>query len=208
MPLRQKPSRIIRHWDSEEQYLKDQDDDSSWSHATAWGAAASNKFVQFGAWLDDRLCHDDAVADFGGNDGFASFNFYLAHKIKPLVIDCDPKRLQYAEVVFKLSILRAFIDDLPLEDKSIDWAFCSHTLEHMRDLPKALREMSRVIKRGCYFVMPLEDLAHARKNHAHAVCIKKIKDWAGVLTTNNWKVLISKKVTKYEGHIYAEPKCE
>ena len=207
MPSRQKPSRHTRHWESDEAYLADQNDDSSWSHASAWGDAAALKFVKFGEWLGDRLCHDDTVADFGGNDGFASHKFYLTNKVKPLVVDCEPNRLAYAESVYKLSTCKTFIEDMPLKDNQIDWGFCSHTLEHMRDLPEALREMSRVIRRGCYFVMPLEDLAHARRNHAHAVSFMKVKDWAKVLASNNWNVIISEKVTKFEGHIYAEPKC-
>lgn len=173
-----------------------------------WGDAAANKFIGFGDLLIKRgsLCHDDTVADFGGNDGWASYCFYSRHKIKPLVVDCEPKRLEYASSVYKLNTLQAFIEDMhDLADKSIDWGFTSHTMEHMRDPDGALREMSRVIKRGCCFIVPLENLHHARKNHAHAICFTRVRDWVKLLESNGWNVIIKQKVHQYEAHIYAEP---
>jgi ubiquinone/menaquinone biosynthesis C-methylase UbiE len=162
--------------------------------------------VAFGHWLGTRLCHDDKVADFGGNDGFASFNFYLVHKVKPLVVDCEPRRLEHADKVYKLSTYQTFIESMPeLADDSIDWGFTSHTLEHTRDTERAMREMARVVKRGCLFVVPLEDLRHARRNHAHAICFTKESDWAKLLRRNGWNVISCKKVIKHECHIYAEP---
>src|ERR1700675_3080729 len=93
----QTPSPQLRNWQSDEAYVADQDAESSWSHNSSWGEAAAIKFVKFGIWLGDRLFHDDSVADFGGNDGYAAYCFYLQHKIKPMVIDCEPKRLEYAD---------------------------------------------------------------------------------------------------------------
>jgi SAM-dependent methyltransferase len=39
-------------------------------------------------------------------------------------------------------------DRLPLEDKSVDFALCSHVLEHVRDPIAACAELSRVAKAG------------------------------------------------------------
>lgn len=156
--------------------------------------------------LGDRLYHDDKVADFGGNDGYAAYNFYLAHKIKPLVIDCEPKRIEHADKVYKLSTYQTFIEHMPeLADDSIDWGYTSHTLEHTRDTAKAMREMARVIKRGCMFIVPLEDLRHARRNHAHAICFTRVRDWVKMLERNGWKTISSSNSGKHEAHIYAEP---
>ncbi len=146
------------------------------------------------------------MADFGGNDGWAAYCFYSRHKIKPLVVDCEPKRLHYAASHYKLPIYESFIENMSgLASKSIDWGFTSHTMEHMREPEKALREISRVIKRGCCFILPLEDLHHARKNHAHAICFTRVRDWVKMLEANGWKVIIKQKAHQHEAHIYAEP---
>lgn len=200
-------SRPIRDWKSDADYVADQDRESSWSSRNQpWGDAAATKFVDFGDWLGDRLCHDDKVADFGGNDGWASFCFYSRHKVKPLVVDCEPKRLDHADKKYRLPTYQSFLENMKeLADSSIDWGFCSHTLEHTRDTARAMREMARVIGRGCYFVMPLESLSHAKKNHAHAICFTKMEGWVALLEKNGWVVRLQKQVSQFEAQMYAEP---
>ncbi|MBA4372461.1 MAG: hypothetical protein C0402_06320 [Thermodesulfovibrio sp.] len=44
--------------------------------------------------------------------------------------------------------LQADIHDLPFADKSIDFIYCSHVLEHVQDPAKACQELIRVGKRG------------------------------------------------------------
>lgn len=123
------------------------------------------------------------------------------------MIDCEPKRLEHAGKAYKLSTYQGFLEDMKeLGSKSIDWGFCSHTLEHTRDTAKAMREISRVIRRGCYFVLPLEDMAHAKKNHAHAICFTRMRDWVSLLQRNGWVVQHKQKVSQYEAQMYAEPR--
>lgn len=203
----QTPSPIIRKWQSDEDYIADQDRESSWSSKSrTWGDATATKFVYFGHWLGDRLCHDDIVADFGGNDGWASFCFYSAHKIKPLVVDCEPKRLEHADKVYRLSTYQTFIEDMnDLADKSIDWGYTSHTLEHTRDPAKAIREICRVVKRGCFFVVPIEGRKHAKRNHAHSVNFAKPHGWRRLIEQNGWKIITGNMAGEHEFHVYAEP---
>lgn len=201
-------SPTIRQFESDAEYIAAQDRESSWSHKSHWGEATANKFVQFGDALEGYglLYHDDTLADFGGNDGYAAHEFYMAHKIKPLVIDCEPKRLAYASSVFKLPTLRAFIEDLPLADKSIDWGYTSHTMEHMRDPMKAMREMRRVIKRGCLFILPIEGRVHANKNHAHTINFTQPRQWVSILRKCGWKMKYVNRPHGHEMYILAEPK--
>ena len=173
-----------------------------------WGNMAAFKFVQFGNSLEHSgsLCHDDRVADFGGNDGYVANQFYLAHKIKPLVVDCEPRRLDYAGKRYGLQTYEAFVEDMKdLADKSIDWGFCSHTLEHTRDVAKALREIARVVKRGAYFVVPIEGKKHASENHGHAISFVRMKDWEDVLEENGWKIIKSFMPGEHEAQFFAEP---
>lgn len=200
--------RLERNWQSDEEYIRDQDAESSWSSdkRQAWGTATANKFVKWGHYIGADLFHDDTVADFGGNDGYAAYEFYVAHKIKPLVVDCEPKRIEHADKVYKLPTLQRFIENMPeLADKSITWGYTSHTLEHVRDLPAALREMARVVEKGCYFVLPLEGKYHAKHNHAHCVSFTKVKQWEQVMIDNGWEILSSEKVSKHECQIIARP---
>lgn len=165
--------------------------DSSWSSQTEWGESAANKFIEFGRVLKatGQMFHDDTVADFGGNDGYAANEFFKAHAIKPLVVDCEPLRLEHAAKVYGLGTYETFLEDMKeLKRKSIDWGFCSHTLEHSRNPAKALREMARVIKRGCLFVLPIEDEEHAERNLAHASHADSMKEWVTLVKANRWKI--------------------
>ena len=207
------PKRLRRdaHSRSDADYIKAQATDSSWSSQTAWGEAAANKFIEFGRVLKatGQMFHDDTVADFGGNDGYAANEFWKAHAIKPLVVDCEPHRLDHAMKVYGLSTYETFLENMKdLADKSIDWGFCSHTLEHTRDAASAVREMARVIKRGCLFVLPIEDLEHAERNPAHAIHADSLKEWRMLITSNGWRVKRhgSRRPVRVECYIMGTPK--
>src|SRR5881394_2250745 len=96
------PSHRIRESVSDADNLRAQNADCTFSHKTEWGKAAAIKFVSYGKYLGDKLYHTDTVADFGGNDGYAAYQFYLVHKIKPIVVECDPAKIEHADKVYKL----------------------------------------------------------------------------------------------------------
>lgn len=169
---------------------------------------AAKKFVNYGYLVADSMFHDDQVADFGGNDGYAAFCFYMEHKIKPLVVDCSSKRLWHAHQVYKLSTYETFIESMPeLKDKQIDWGYTSHTLEHTRDPEKALKEMARVIKRQCYFVVPIESTNHAKhRNHAHTCNFSTAGAWKKFMEANDWRVIRHGRTAKHEAQFIGEPR--
>jgi ubiquinone/menaquinone biosynthesis C-methylase UbiE len=151
------------------------------------------------------LFHDDTIADFGGNDGFAANEFFKKLAIKPLVVDCEPQRIDHAWKVYGLPTYQAFLEDMKdLADKSIAHGFCSHTLEHTRNPKKALREIARVVKGTAYFVCPIEDLEHAKHNHAHSVRASSIRAWVGLIESCGWRTRWSKRMP-HEAHVIAEP---
>lgn len=164
------------------------------------------KFVLYGKYLGDKLYHTDIIADFGGNDGFAANEFYLAHKIKPIVVECDPAKIEYAGKVYKLPTCESLIEKMPFADKYVDWGFCSHTAEHLRDTGAGLREIARVVKRGCAFIVPMEGKRSAMKNHSHYVSITKPARWINLFESNGWNVVDKRVASKYELHIIGEPK--
>ena len=59
-------------------------------------------------------------------------------------------REQYPKVTFA----QGNVEDLPFKDKQFDTVVCTHTLEHVRDLPKAMSELRRVAKRRVIVVVP------------------------------------------------------
>lgn len=201
------PERV-RSWTSDRDYIDSQRKDSSWNHRSAFGEFSAQKFIKYGEVLrkEGLLYHDDKVADFGGNDGFCSNAFYLIHKIKPLVIDCEPDRLLYATEVYKLKTLQCFIEEIPLPDKYVDWGFCSHTLEHTRDPVKALREMSRLVKRGMLLVVPLEGKEHARCNTAHSLSSPTMLQWKQLIGDSGvWAIKKSKRICGTEAIFWMLP---
>ncbi|QNL21278.1 class I SAM-dependent methyltransferase [Hyphobacterium sp. CCMP332] len=46
------------------------------------------------------------------------------------------------------------LEHLPFEDNAFDIVTCHHTLEHVMDLPKSIRELKRVAKRQVVIVVP------------------------------------------------------
>lgn len=48
------------------------------------------------------------------------------------------------------------IENLPFKDNSFDIVFSSHTIEHVRNLPKAISELKRVAKRQVIIVTPCQ----------------------------------------------------
>ena len=47
----------------------------------------------------------------------------------------------------EINIVTANIESLPFADKQFDIVTCSHTLEHVLDLPKAISELKRVARK-------------------------------------------------------------
>jgi len=199
----------FKSWDSDESYIADQNRSSSWSHGTVWGMRAAKAIISYGDTIHSNgwLYHDDTVADFGGNDGFAAHQFFLRFGIKPLVVDCEPNRISFAKHEYGMKTLECFVEDIPLEDNSIDWGFCSHTLEHTRDVSKAIAEIARVVKRACLFILPLEKPGPFDMNDAHSVSCSTVAAWKGLLNPH-WIIKKSSWLHRAssQAHIFASPR--
>jgi len=55
-----------------------------------------------------------------------------------------------------LRFLSAEITNLPFDNQCFDSVVCTHTLEHIRDLPQALKEVRRVCKKRLIIVVPCQ----------------------------------------------------
>jgi SAM-dependent methyltransferase len=83
-------------------------------------------------------------------------NGYFLHKLESrgvslygtdIVDKVKSKTFRYA---------RASVENLPFADKSFDVVTCSHTLEHIIDLPRAVSELKRVARKQLMIVVPCQ----------------------------------------------------
>ena len=58
-----------------------------------------------------------------------------------------------ADLESPLAKLHFDIQDIPLEDESVDVVICNHILEHVEDDRKALRELCRILRKGGWGVV-------------------------------------------------------
>jgi ubiquinone/menaquinone biosynthesis C-methylase UbiE len=82
---------------------------------------------------------------------------YLAKLLseKNKVTACDiviPERLKESKE--KVKYMEANIEALPFKDNSFEYVVCTHTLEHVQNLPKAFAELERVAAKGLVIVVP------------------------------------------------------
>jgi SAM-dependent methyltransferase len=54
------------------------------------------------------------------------------------------------------SFVCGWIEDLPFEDRSFDTVVCTHVLEHILDLRRAIAELRRIVRRRLIIVVPQE----------------------------------------------------
>lgn len=131
-----------------------------------WNAIAAKRVEAFAAAFKENIFEDDTFCDFGGGDGQAAAAWRKATRCRSIVLDCTQDRLQEAEVR-GLETRLGVMEKLPFDDCSVQWGFCSHTLEHVESLDTALAELRRVITCAVMFVVPLETDAQAAKTAAH-----------------------------------------
>ncbi|MGW1029901.1 class I SAM-dependent methyltransferase [Streptomyces sp. NPDC002577] len=80
------------------------------------------------------------------------------------IIVSDEVRERYPRVSFQ----EANVESLPFDDDSFDTVVCTHTLEHVQDLPAALRELRRVARRRLIIVVPRQrPYRHSFDLHIH-----------------------------------------
>jgi len=95
----------------------------------------------------------ESVLDVGCGRGF------LARKLskKYTVIATDIVRPSHrAEEANNIEFVKSNIEALPFRDKQFDTVICAHTLEHVRDLFLATKEIKRVARQRLIIVVPLQ----------------------------------------------------
>ncbi len=89
------------------------------------------------------------------NNDVTAVDIYLSDELKK----AENANLRFAQ---------SSAEKLPFADKSFDVVVCTHTLEHVRDIQKTLRELRRVTKSQLIIVVPKErPYFHCPNLHVH-----------------------------------------
>ena len=91
----------------------------------------------------------EVVVDVGANDGRAYFKFGIGKD--RTFVGIDVSHLLLAEFMRRVPDQTALQADgicLPLKDNSVDFLFCTETLEHLADPAQAMMEFGRVLRPG------------------------------------------------------------
>jgi len=97
----------------------------------------------------DRPLTPEIIVDVGANDGQAYTKFGIGKD--KIFIGIDVSRLllkKFTENIPDQTALQANGGCLPLRDDSVDFLFCTETLEHLPDPEEAVHEFLRVLKPG------------------------------------------------------------
>ena len=166
-----------------EKYELFQHRDNSWSNNGDWGANAvknADKYIRLLKNYPSDGIHfeDDVFCDFGGNDGTVAEAWRAATGNSVFSVDLDALKQGWGKRSYpKVIFVNSLLEDIPLPDKSIDWAYCSHTLEHVADLEATMDEIARITRRGLFVVVPLENELNFRQAAPHMRASQNPIDW-------------------------------
>ena len=169
---------------ADDRYRLFQRRDNSWSHNGDWGMNAVNNANIFHRLLQKAkaVYEDDVFCDFGGNDGTVAEAWRSTTGNTVYSVDLDALKQGWGMKSYpQVTFVNAFLEDIPLDDKTVDWAFCSHTLEHVADLDKALSEITRITRQGLFVVVPLEAPASFWQSKPHMRGTHDPLDWVRTL---------------------------
>lgn len=95
----------------------------------------------------------ETVLDVGAGRGYLAGLMSPTHKVTAVdIMFTEQTRKAHPDVTF----VESRIDDLPFPDASFDTVVCTHTLEHVQDLPKAIASLRRVARKSVIVVVPRE----------------------------------------------------
>ena len=119
--------------------------------------ASSGEFAVVGTYLAGVL-PGGHILDLGAGNGIASFAFARAGAAKVYALEPDPSDLIGHGAIRKIAaglpieIMEAWGERIPLGDEAVDVVYARQVLHHATDLPQLLRECTRVLKPGGFFM--------------------------------------------------------
>jgi ubiquinone/menaquinone biosynthesis C-methylase UbiE len=85
-------------------------------------------------------------------------------------LDVSAVALQYAhqraiEAGLQINWKEGFAENIPFPDQAFDYATCCHTLEHVKDLPRAAAELKRVTRKRLVVLVPKQKFRLYAENY-------------------------------------------
>ena len=136
------------------------------------------------------------LLDVGGAEGYKA---YLAREIfgaKVTSSDLSEEACKRAREIFNIEAIPADVHNLPFGNEEFDVVLCSETLEHVRDLDRAVRELLRVSKKAVVITVPhetKEEIEHSADAGMHSHIHAFEPESFSFLKTEGYEV-ISKKI--------------
>lgn len=114
-----------------------------------------------------------SVLDVGSRTGAGTALLRLLHhpwaytrlKFEPVVaLDLEPDIKRFVETEFR--DISAICDDIHnLPDNAYDLVICSHTIEHLYDIPPFLTQLERVARRAVVLACPIDEKEPMTEGH-------------------------------------------
>lgn len=104
----------------------------------------------------------DAGAGESKYEKYCSHLHYIAQDFGEYKPETSTTALQSRKWIYPSNYIKCDITDMPLEKESMDVVLCTEVLEHIQDPILALREFSRIVKKGGKVILtaPFASLVH------------------------------------------------
>ncbi len=134
-------------------------------------------------WVSKEI---SSILDIGGGVGFhtTALSTIANPNAKVILVDLSLRGLKLAQQAFSfqhvigLNVLQGNAENLPINEKSIDFLICTEVLEHIESDAQALNEVFRVLKVGgiAYITVPLEIKANKGYGHLRTYTQKSLSE--------------------------------